>query len=76
MFSDGFGLWIWRIPWVNQELQIVYQNLSAINIKMEPPSGSYYSTISSHISNGTMTKLEGSENERQNFKQNSNTNTD
>ena len=43
---------------------------------MEPPSGSYYSTISSHISNGTMTKLEGSENERQNFKQNSNTNTD
>ena len=31
------------------------------NIKIEPPVGSYYSTISSQISNGTTTKLEGSE---------------
>ena len=42
---------------------------------MEPPADSYYSTISSQINNGTTTKLEGSEIEWQNFKQNSNTNT-
>ena len=45
----------------------VYQNLKALNIKMEPHanSGLYYSTISSQISN-TTAKLQASENEDKN----------